>query len=207
MNVYDRLPGNVVLSMPRPQIRRRDLEGQLIELIRIRTADDAEALMDRVNVVACGQFSQSTLARAFATAIGAAAENSVVHSQSPSGALVAAQRYERTGLELAVVDRGLGIPHTLSQNPLHASLNDLEAVERSLQDGVSSSPKEGRGAGLWKLEAAVAASREATLAIASGRADLSLSWRAGRRTCNRTTPAEPISGTWISIRLEGGKER
>ena len=206
MNVYDCLPRNVTLSTPRPPIRRRNLGERLIELVRISTANDTEALMDRVNAIASGQFGRGTLATAFATAIGAAAENSVVHSQSPSGALVAAQRYERTGLELAVVDRGLGIPHTLTQNPLHSSLNDLEAVERSLQDGVSSSPNEGRGAGLWELEAAVAAGQGATLAIASGQADLSISWRAGRRTCNRTTPAEPISGTWISIRLEGGKE-
>jgi anti-sigma regulatory factor (Ser/Thr protein kinase) len=206
VNVYDDLPPNVILSTRRPPIQRRALSEKLIELTRVRTSDDAEALMDKVNAIASGQFGRGTLATAFATAIGATAENAVMHSRSPTGALVAAQRYKGTGLELAVVDRGLGIPQTLTQNPRHRGLSDLEAVERSLEDGVSSSPNDGRGAGLWELEAAVAASRDATLAIASGQADLSLSWRGGVRTCNRTTPAEPISGTWISIRLEGGKE-
>jgi anti-sigma regulatory factor (Ser/Thr protein kinase) len=208
MNLYDGLPDNVELSSPRPAIRRQPLGGKLIELSRIVCSADVEALMDRTAEIAGEQFGRrSTVTVAFATAVGAAAENVVMHAKSPTGALVAAQRYQRTGLELAVVDRGLGIPRTLSANPRHQGLSDLQAVERSLQDKVSSSLEEGRGAGLWELCDAVAASRNATLAIASGRADLSLSWADGALHRNPSTPAKPISGTWIAIRLEPGKEK
>jgi anti-sigma regulatory factor (Ser/Thr protein kinase) len=202
MDVYADLPANVVLSRQRLSVRRSALGERLIELVRIRSCDDVEALMDRVDEIASGQVGNRPLAKAFATAIGAAAENAVMHADSPSGALVAAQRYNNRGLELAVVDRGRGIPATLSQNPAHHHHTDLEAVEGSLDDGVSSSTEAGRGAGLWELREALAASGNATLAIASGYADLSLSWTKGTAARNPSVPAQPISGTWISIRLE-----
>jgi anti-sigma regulatory factor (Ser/Thr protein kinase) len=208
MNLYDGLPSNVTLSSLRPSIRRQPLGTKLIELSRIGCGEDVEDLMDRIAEIAGEQFGRrSTVTVAFATAVGAAAENVVMHAESPTGALVAAQRYQRTGLELAVVDRGLGIPRTLAANPRHRGLSDLDAVERSLEDEVSSSLEDGRGAGLWELREAVAASRNATLAIASGEADLSLSWTDGVMSRNPSRPAKPISGTWIWIRLEGGKEK
>jgi anti-sigma regulatory factor (Ser/Thr protein kinase) len=208
MNLYEGLPDNVTLSSPRPPIRRQPLGTKLIELSRIICDEDVEILMDRIAEIAGEQFGRrSTVTVAFATAVGAAAENVVMHAQSRTGALVAAQRYQHTGLELAVVDRGLGIPRTLAANPRHRGLSDLDAVERSLEDKVSSSLADGRGAGLWELCDAVAASRNATLAIASGRADLSLSWADGVLHRNPSTPAKPIFGTWISIRLEAGKEK
>jgi anti-sigma regulatory factor (Ser/Thr protein kinase) len=208
MNLYDDLPDNVTFSPDRPPIRRRALGKKLIELSRISCSEDVENLMDSIAEIAGDQFGRrSTVTTAVATAVGAAAENVVMHADSPTGALVAAQRYRGTGLELAVVDRGLGIPYTLAANPRHRGLSDLNAVERSLEDKVSSSTEEGRGAGLWELREAVAASRNATFAIASGRADLSISWTNGVMRRNPSTPAKPISGTWIWIRLEGGKEK
>lgn len=207
MNLYDDLPENVTLHPDRPVIYRRARGKRLIELCRIGCSEDAETLVDSVAEIASEQFGgRSKVTTAFATAIGAAAENVVMHAASPTGALVAAQRYHRTGLELAVVDRGLGIPTTLARNPRHRGLTDLEAVQGSLKDGVSSSTEPGRGAGLWELREAVAASGNATLAIASGRADLSLSWKSGVVSHNPSIPAKPISGTWIWIRLEGRKE-
>jgi hypothetical protein len=207
MNLYDALPANVTLHPERPVIHRRARGRRLIELSRIICSEDAEALVDRVAEIASEQFGgRSKVTTAFATAVGAAAENVVMHAESPTGALVAAQRYQGTGLELAVVDRGLGIPTTLGRNPRHRDLTDLQAVRSSLEDGVSSSSQPGRGAGLWELREAVAASGDATLAIASGRADLSLSWRDGVVSHNPSSPARPISGTWIWIRLEGRKE-
>jgi hypothetical protein len=64
MNVYDQLPANVTLSAPRPAIRRRDIGERLIELLRIRTADDAEVLMDRVNAIASDQLGRGILTMA-----------------------------------------------------------------------------------------------------------------------------------------------
>lgn len=137
VDFYEELPANVELSLPRPQLGRWDRSEQLIELVRIRSSDDVEQLMNRVSRVAAGQVGPGHVAKTFATAIGAATENVVDHAGSPIGALVAAQRYQTTGLELAVVDLGEGIPTTLARNPDHRGLGDLAAVERSLEEGVS----------------------------------------------------------------------
>ena len=203
VDFYEDLPDNVELSLSRPNLRRRNQESHLVELIRIRSTDDVEELMTRVSRVAKAEVGHGNVARAFATAIGAATENVVEHAASPIGALVAAQRYQTRGLELAVVDLGDGIPTTLARNPSHRGLVDLKAVERSLEDGVSSVEEEGRGTGLWELVEAVGRGDNSTLGIASGRADLTLSWDAGRPGRYATTPAHVIRGTWIWVRLEG----
>ena len=204
VDFYKHLPENVELSLPRPHLGRWDTRDQLIELVRIRSCDDVEDLMNRVSRVVSGQVGRGHVAKTFATAIGAATENVVDHARSPIGALVAAQRYQRTGLELAVVDLGEGIPTTLARNPDHDGLGDLGAVERSLEDGVSSvTDDDGRGTGLWELVEAVARAENATLGIGSGRADLRLSWERGLRSRNAAVPSYAIPGTWIWVRLEG----
>jgi anti-sigma regulatory factor (Ser/Thr protein kinase) len=202
VDFYKDLPGNVTLSRSRRPSRRRDRQEQLIELVRIRSSQDVELLMNRVSMIAASQVGPGNVATAFATAIGAAAENVIHHANSPNGALIAAQRYERTGLELAIVDLGDGIPETLGRNPDHSGLSDLEAVERSLEDGVSSSGEEGRGAGLWEFVDRVGRGGSSTLGISSGYADLRISRQGGRHTRNATTPEHPVPGTWIWVRLQ-----
>ncbi len=202
MNFYEGLPSNVALSRPAPTLRRQNRRRNLVELCRIESTEDVENLMDGVWNVAQGQFGSGAMAKACATALGAATENVVDHAESPIGALVAAQRYERRGLELAVVDLGLGIPTTLRRNALHRGLSDLEAVQQALVDGVSSSQQVGRGAGLTELVATVRRARASTLAIQSGRAHLTISFRGGHQTSAYVTPADAVLGTWIFIRLE-----
>jgi hypothetical protein len=203
VDFYKRLPANVELSKPRPRIRRTSRERSLIELVRVSGCEDVERLMNRVSKIAAGQLKSRHLAMAFATAIGAATENVVEHAASPIGALVAAQRYARTGLELAVVDLGEGIPKTLTRNPEHHELDDLSAVARALEDGVSSIAGEGRGTGLWELREAVRKGGNSTLGIGSGEAELSIGWEDDDAIQNASTPAHPIRGTWIWVRLEG----
>ena len=55
LDFYARLPANVELTRARPQLQRRDRQGQLIELTRIRSTEDVEDLMDRVSKAAIGQ--------------------------------------------------------------------------------------------------------------------------------------------------------
>jgi anti-sigma regulatory factor (Ser/Thr protein kinase) len=203
VNFYADLPGNVEVTLPVPALRRRDRRERLIELVRIRAARDVEVLFERVSGVASGQFGPGTAAaRACATAVATATENAIEHARSPIGALVSAQRYQRTGLELAVVDLGRGIPATLRQNPLHRDLSDLDAVERSLEDGVSSLQELGRGAGLAELVRDVGRVGQATLRLSSGDAELTLGWENGRASVNRSIPASFVRGTWIAVRLD-----
>ncbi|HZN72706.1 MAG TPA: hypothetical protein VFC00_13640 [Micromonosporaceae bacterium] len=202
VDFYADLPANVDLSRPVPSLRRRDLRQRLIEVVRIRTPDDVEDLVGRVWGVAKGHFGIGSLAMACATAIAAATENVIDHARSPIGALVCAQRYQQTGLELAVVDLGRGIPTTLRQNPTHRGLTDLRAVERAIEDGVSSVQDQGRGAGLAELVHGVGRTRRSGLRLSSGRAELTLGWENGRRSRNLAVPAHPIVGTWLAVRLE-----
>lgn len=198
---YDDLPGNVQLSRPRPSVRRKSHQEKLIELTRIRTRDDVEQLMDRVSKVAQKQISSRSLAKALTTAIGEATENVLDHAESPIGALVAAQRYRSTGLELAVIDLGNGIPTTLARNPRYAQLSHLQALDRALKDGVSSTCEAGRGAGLWELARTIQRAGDSTLRLGSGLGELALSWRAGRCRRSAVIPQHAISGTWISTRI------
>jgi hypothetical protein len=199
VDFYEDLPVNVYLTQPIPAMTRIDRPDRLIELIRIRTVDDVENLMDRVWAVS--KTFGRPLAVACTTAIGAATENTVTHAASPIGALVSAQIYRSAGLELSVVDIGRGIPATLASNPRHRGLNDLEAVERSLLDGVTSANDAGRGAGLAELVQAVGRAGNSTLQIASGRAELTLGWARGHQRRNRRIPAYTVRGTWIFLRL------
>jgi hypothetical protein len=202
VDFYDDLEENVRLTRRPPRQRRQDRRDQLIEVVRVRTADDVEALTDRVWDVAKAHCGSGRTAKAFATAIAAATENVIDHAQSPIGALVAAQRYANRGLELAVVDLGRGIPVTLRENGVYAGLTDLQAVERALEDGVSSVTDEGRGAGLAELVHGVAEAGNATLRVSSGQAELTLGWNARQRRPYRAALHPAAHGTWISVRLD-----
>jgi hypothetical protein len=202
VNFYENLAENVRLTRRPPQQRRWDRRDQLIEVVRVRTADDVEALADRVWDVAKAHCGSGRTAKAFATAIAAATENVIDHARSPIGALIAAQRYANRGLELAVVDLGLGIPATLRANRVYTCLTDLGAVERALEDGVSSVPDDGRGAGLAELVHGVARAGDATLRVSSGQAELTLGWTSRRQRPNRAALHPAAPGTWISVRLD-----
>jgi hypothetical protein len=201
MNFYADLPDNVILPRPVPQVRRINRKERLVELSRINCGDDVQEFIGRAWDVTKGQLGSGPLAKACATALGAATENVLDHASSPIGALVAAQRYQ-DGLELAVVDLGAGIPTTLRRERMYAALSDLEAVERALDDKVTSTGVGGRGAGLYELVSAVGRTGNSTLVIRSRHAHLTKSVRAGRASTQRTTPSSPVPGTWISVRLQ-----
>jgi hypothetical protein len=203
VDFYTDLPDNVKITRPVPQLHRHDRRERLIELVRIRTTDDVERLFERISNIAAGQFGKgSAVAKAWATAVATATDNTIEHARSPIGALVSAQRYRQRGLELAVVDLGDGVPATLRRNPRYSDLADLGAVEHALEDGVSSSQEQGRGAGLADLVRDVGRVGQYTLRVSSGNAELTLGWDNGRTSRNRSIPASYVRGTWIAIRLD-----
>ena len=188
MNFYADLPPHVVLSREVPPLRRRDRRTKLFELVRIRTPVDVEQLMERVHQVADAHLGTGLAAAACATALGEVTANVLDHAGTPEGALVAAQRYKTTGLELAVVDLGAGIPTTLARNAAHRGLSDIDALQRSLKDGVSGIDEPGRGSGLADLVKAVgragtrqyspqAFGKDPNLPQVAGRSVVSWFWR------------------------------
>jgi anti-sigma regulatory factor (Ser/Thr protein kinase) len=202
MNFYAELPPNVDLSREVPPLRRRDHRTKLIELVRIRTPDDVERLMERVHHVADAHLRTGLAAVACATALGEVTANVLDHAGAPEGALVAAQTYKTTGFELAVIDLGAGIPTTLARNPAHRGLADIDALQRSLKDGVSGMEEPGRGSGLADLVKAVGRAGSASLRLGSGRGQLSVGLTKGNQRRHRMVPAVAVPGTWISLTLE-----
>jgi anti-sigma regulatory factor (Ser/Thr protein kinase) len=201
MGFYADLHSSVVLSIEPPRLQVNDLGASLIELSHIHCADDIENLAQRVRGVAGTQFGKGPAANACAVAVAAAAENVLDHAKSPVGALVAAQRYVKRGeLELAVVDLGLGIPTTLTAIPDYSHLSDLDAVQRSLDIGVTATGEDGRGQGLTELVDAIRRTGSSTLVIQSGRAHVTVG--SAEAANQLVTPSRPVPGTWISLTLK-----
>lgn len=202
MNFYERIPANVELSRGAPALRRTNRTARLIEVCRVESSDDVQRLEESVWAVAQPHFGSGPMARACVSVIAAATENVLDHAKSPVGAMVAAQSYSRTGLQLAVVDLGLGIPDTLRSRAEYRSLTDIEAVRRALDDGVTSTGEAGRGAGLAEIISSAQRTRNSTLVIQSGRAQFTVSCSRGTARTYSTRPGISTPGTWISLVLK-----
>jgi hypothetical protein len=201
MALYEDLPDNVTLSRARPSLNTNARET-LIELNRVDSPESVEHILEAVQKAAYHVFGRGRVATACGTAIAAAAENVLDHAESPIGAFIAAQRYENSGLELACVDLGFGIPTTLRRRAQYAQLSDIEAIECALEDGVTSANDGdvGRGAGLADLCKTVRLAGHSTLTIHSGRAYVTVG--SGAQIAQVTTPATAVVGTWIAVRLK-----
>ena len=200
MSLYDDLPSNVSLSRDRPHLSTNASE-KLIELRRVNSTESVESVVDAVQRAAYYTLGRNKVAKACGTAVAAAAENVLDHSESPIGAFIAAQTYRGTGLELACVDLGLGIPATLRRRSEYSHLGDAAVIQKALEDGVTSAQRDdqGRGAGLADLCKTVRRAGHSTLTIQSGHANVSVSNNINPQV---TTPRVAFIGTWISIRLQ-----
>lgn len=202
MDFYDGLPPQVQLSRTPPVLNRRDHRRRLIEICRVESIDDVQSLEGSVWEVAKGHFGTGPMAKACVSVIAAATENVLDHADSAVGAVVAAQKYRTSGLQLAIVDLGRGIPTTLRTRSEYRHLSDVEAVERSLVDGVTSTGEIGRGAGLAEVVSSAQRTRDSTLVIHSGRAQFTVSYRAGVPQVHSSSRGLPTPGTWISLVLK-----
>lgn len=202
MDFYDGLPPQVQLSRTPPVLNRRDHRRRLIEICRVESIDDVQSLEGSVWEVAKGHFGTGPTAKACVSVIAAATENVLDHADSAVGAVVAAEKYRTRGLQLAVVDLGRGIPTTLRTRSEYRHLSDVEAVERSLVDGVTSTGEIGRGAGLAEVVSSAQRTRDSTLVIHSGRAQFTVSYRAGVPQVHSSSRGLPTPGTWISLVLK-----
>lgn len=202
MNFYEGIPANVELSRAVPVLRRTDRSTRLIEVCRVQSCDDVQRLEESVWAVAQPHFGTGPMARACVSVIAAATENVLDHAKSPVGAIVAAQNYRHSGLRLAVVDLGLGIPETLRYRAEYQRLADVDAVKRSLEDGVTSTGEPGRGAGLAEIIASARRTKNSTLLIQSGRAKFTLACSQGNARTHSARPGISTPGTWISLVLD-----
>jgi anti-sigma regulatory factor (Ser/Thr protein kinase) len=79
------------------------------------------------------------------------AENVVHHADSAVGGFAAARGWRKNQeFEIAIVDLGIGVRASLTQNPDHADVaDDAAAITRALQPRVSATPERNAGIGLF----------------------------------------------------------
>ena len=108
---------------------------------------------------------------ALGVAINEVVQNVCDHAESPIGALMAARYFQnRRDVRVAVLDLGLGIPHTLSRK-VPAAEEPEEALRLVIKGGVSSRSKANNmGLGISNLVSQVRRRRGALLLLSSGAA-------------------------------------
>jgi len=91
--------------------------------------------------------------------------NVLEHSQSPRGAILCAQFYEKSNtIRIGIVDTGIGIKRSISAS--HGVTTDMEAIRLALTPGITGTTnriggtEENAGAGLFFIKSIACASRD-----------------------------------------------
>lgn len=206
MNFYADLPSNITLTRPVLPASHRDRGDSLIELTSISSEAQTSQLVRRVMRVAQRDFGSAAILQAFCVAVSETLENAAEHANSEIGALISAQRYETSRLELMVVDIGQGVRRSLAKNPRYADLGDMEALRRSLDDGVSAVEQEGRGGGLPDLINRARSVAWSQVVIRSGKAEVSIEQYGDLVAIQPQSLSVEVTGTWIYVRLESFRD-
>ena len=127
------------------------------------------------------------------------ATNVVYHAESDGGYVLAQQYNYSSGpvVEIAVADCGIGIRASLQKNPGHSMISsDLQAIERSLLEGVSSLEDPHRGYGLHHVTDDVKHNKNREMTIRSGQGIVNIRGD-GEITQDYDSPT--YSGTIVSV--------
>lgn len=127
------------------------------------------------------------------------ASNVVYHADS-NGGYVLAQQYDYSPgpvVEIAVADCGIGIRASLQKNPSHSMISsDVQAIEKSLLEGVSSLQDPYRGYGLHHIAGDLKRNKSREMTIRSGQGILTVRGD-GKVTKDYDSPA--YLGTIVSV--------
>ncbi|MCS6861031.1 MAG: ATP-binding protein [Abditibacteriales bacterium] len=129
----------------------------LLEMTRVRTVDDINAIMDKTASILEDLGYSAVGATQFCEVISELCSNIVLHSHAERDGLVVIQAYQRRNGErfvvLAIGDAGIGIRRSLAMNPRHGKAleSDTLAIFRALQPGVSRLEEAGHGGGLTRV--------------------------------------------------------
>jgi hypothetical protein len=125
-------------------------------------------------------------------------ENVVDHADTELGGYAAAQGWPRARVpefEIGIVDLGVGIRRSLTQNPKWAHIDtDAAAIEAALQPRVTATPERNSGIGLF-LTSLLLAFNGGQLVVRSGAGAVT-------RSAKRTVETRPASlpGTLVALR-------
>ena len=144
----------------------------MVKCKRFASEYDIETLsVEMENQFQTAEVGPSTLLHTCHTIFAELATNVVQHAESNHG-YVLAQQYNRPSgdeVEIAVADCGIGIRASLQKNPSYSShMDDTEAIEKALAEGVSSSTHNHRGYGLYHVFDQVREGTHREMVIRSG---------------------------------------
>lgn len=131
----------------RPAVRARPEGGRFVTMHDVSTQDQIGDAIDRILEFLMYAFNdEHELLAATEWVLGEMLDNVHEHARDPGCAVAVAQRYDHSiELELAVVDRGVGLGTSLHE--LQPGASDLSALGLAVRQGVSSKGR-GRGNGL-----------------------------------------------------------
>lgn len=184
---------------------REDRSGVLLETTSVTEPYEAEQVAERVIPLA-RHHADARVTQAVFMGIGELLDNACSHADSPIGAYVAAQTYTgetsgRRGLELAVVDGGIGILDHLRRNPKYRRLRyAATAIRQAVLPGVTGTT-ERRGYGFSDILDEVADAGLGRLVLRSGDGIGRITVRHNSRQQVFGSCTVPITGTWAWLRV------
>jgi len=175
--------------------------GRFMPLSQIASRNDHEAVkraVDGVCDLMVRNFDDSrSFLPAFEWAVQELVDNVVVHSETPTPAVVCGQVYPvQRRVDVGICDFGIGIRGSLASR--FAFTSDREAIERAVERGVTRDPAVGQGNGLAGARL-IAASNGGTLRLRSG--GLELQFEAERSTAMQI-PVLPGTGVCLRLRTD-----
>ena len=166
------LGGQFVGTQPEDEISAVQPVFPMVKCARFTNEREIEKLAEEMDQTFLAQLSPyASLGQACNVFFSELATNVVYHSES-GGGYVLAQQYQNHGrplIEIAVVDCGIGIRASLRKNPKYATMeSDGVALQRSLDEGVSSIQDAHRGYGLHHVTNALREASGRVMTMRSG---------------------------------------
>ena len=162
---------------------------------RFRSPDEQHEIVDRILdavLSSPARLDRSNLA-VFEWAVNEITDNVLQHADSAQGGLVQLNHYpERKHLEFAVADAGRGIPDTMRTT--RRGISDSQALELSIQRGITRDKKVGQGNGLFGTHRASTVGT-GDFVIHSGYASIRSDLAAHDET-------SPVAGTLVVVTLD-----
>jgi anti-sigma regulatory factor (Ser/Thr protein kinase) len=137
-------------EIPEP-FERREAVG-FVPCQHFTGADDYHAVASDLTTALAARCQTDSLARAsIRICLDELAENVVHHADSDWGGYAAAQGFPRSSaFEIGIVDLGIGIRRSLTNNPEYADIEeDVNAIQTALRPRVTATPERNSGIGLF----------------------------------------------------------
>jgi len=184
---------------PTEKLSRSSASSNLLEITRLTSISARTQFQDRTRrVLSAGLPSKQQEINEIVTVLSEICGNAEEHSQDQGHVMVQSYHYQAyTEVDIVVMDLGIGIHGSLSNQYQHLARTDLDYIRLALS-GHSSRGKQMGGAGLQIVQKHVV-SRSGELAIRSGNGLMVINHKGDQRSFN----THMFPGTQVSLKLRG----